>query len=883
MRSGSGRTYSVEIRGLGEGERHCTCVDFRCNGLGTCKHAEAVLRWLRRTQKSALAEARSRPSPRFDLLPDASGTGLQLRIPPAGVIPPRCTKWFDASGRLKGAVDPAEAVAALREAANAVWPRLRISQETEIWLERRALEADRATLRREYELRVQCGEWPPQETKVSLFPYQREGMLHLAFKERALLADEMGLGKTIQAIAACALLHRLGRARRVLVITPASLKGEWEEQIQRFTDLSVRVILGPHHLRLRQLREDAANTANPPFFTLMNYEQVVPVVEEVNEVFRPDVVILDEAQRIKNWNTRTALRIKQLNSRYAFVLTGTPLENRIDELRSLVDFLDPTLLGPLFRFNREYYQLNDKGRPEAYRNLASLHDRVRPILLRRRKAEVETQLPPRTDHHRHVKLTPRQRTAYGTHEQEVMRLVTLSERRPLTQKEQDLLQIELAMMRMICDTNYILDRADRDCPKLAEVEQILRDCAANGAKAIVFSEWERMLELVRELCAELGMDAAWHTGSVDQRLRRDEIRRFKDDPGCRVFLSTDAGATGLNLQNASVVVCCDLPWNPARLEQRIARAWRKNQLLPVTVYCLIAQDTIEQRMLQTLAIKREVAHRVLDDPGDGSPIALRTGRKAVADRLRELVGRPGSGGGGGPGTGEPVVTPARRDPSLTFASELRRLWGADLVRCEEQRAVDAVRLVLLAVVEGGAEVRRTEAESVFAMACPEAAAGENGLRLEVVDRATYEAICRWMEAGLLRGGTVDRRDLLALAATEGPPPLSSKEREDLERHRATARRQVQLARVLLAGGFPEETRRPVLAALDALARAVAVGSRMPEPEGIAVFLGAPGATHLKIDPVAVRRFIEGEGSPDGGFISVVEAALEQVVGARERT
>jgi SNF2 family DNA or RNA helicase len=150
----------------------------------------------------------------------------------------------------------------------------------------------------------------------------------------------MGLGKTIQAIAACALLHRLGRAKTALIVTPASLKAEWEEQIGRFVDLPLQLVFGGPRERLRYYsRKDR------PFFTIVNYEQVITDSLNINEYLKPDIVILDEAQRIKNWTTRTAQSIKRLKSRYAFVLTGTPIENRIDELHSLIDFLDPSVLG----------------------------------------------------------------------------------------------------------------------------------------------------------------------------------------------------------------------------------------------------------------------------------------------------------------------------------------------------------------------------------------------------------------------------------------------------------------------------------------------------------------------------------------------------------
>ena len=269
-----------------------------------------------------------------------------------------------------------------------------------------------------------------------------------------------------------------------------------------------------------------------------------PDALDVNERLAPDIVILDEAQRIKNWSTKTAQAVKRLRSRYAFVLTGTPIENRIDDLHSLMDFLNPSVLGPLFRFNREFFDFDERGRPEGYRNLDVLHERIKPFLLRRRKVEVETELPERTNHNHFVALSELQKQNYAPHEQQVLRLVNIALRRPLTKQEQEKLQRELAMMRMICDTNYILDPEDRTCPKLAELERLLDDCAENDAKVIIFSEWQRMLELVRDLCMAKGIGYAWHTGSVPQQRRRAEINAFKSDPACRAFLSTDSGATG---------------------------------------------------------------------------------------------------------------------------------------------------------------------------------------------------------------------------------------------------------------------------------------------------------------------------------------------------
>ena len=296
-------TYQVEIRDLAQRQFHSTTVDFQINGLGTCKHTEAVLLHLEARFPREFATARRRGSDRIDIVPDvAAGT---LRIERNGNrLVPSLRGLFDSNGYLRQ-MTPAEAVARLRQTKSAA---LRLSQEVEPWLRARRHDEERRLLRREYEAKVQAGLLPQHETKLPLYPYQREGMLHLAFTERALLADEMGLGKTIQAIAACSLLQRLGQARRVLIVSPASLKSEWEEQIQKFTDLPYQVVFGLRHGRLQAY-------SSAPFFTIVNYEQMFRDSLEVNARLAPDIVILDEAQRIKNWSTKTAQAVKRLQSR----------------------------------------------------------------------------------------------------------------------------------------------------------------------------------------------------------------------------------------------------------------------------------------------------------------------------------------------------------------------------------------------------------------------------------------------------------------------------------------------------------------------------------------------------------------------------------------
>ena len=837
--SRSGMTYSVELRSLAERVFSCTCTDFRINGLGTCKHVEAVLLHLEARFPKIFAEAQKNGSDRIDAVWDSTHDTLGIQNT-ANTMPETVAKFFDSEALLRREHEPEEIVV---ELGGLGIPALRISQEIPHRLEHRRRLAERLVLRRDYEEKVQAGIYPQHETHMPLFPYQREGMMHLAFNERALLADEMGLGKTIQAIAACALLHRMGKAGRVLVVTPASLKSEWEEQIQRFTGLSYRLVFGPHRERLRALQ-------HPSFFTIVNYEQIVRDALEVNRLLHPDIVVLDEAQRIKNWSTKTAQAIKRLQSRYAFVLTGTPIENRIDELYSIVDFLDPTVFGPLFRFNREFYQLNERGRPEEYQNLELLRDRIRPLLLRRRKADVETELPGRTDRNLFIPLSHQQREAYRDHEAQVSRLINIGKRRPLTKQEQEKLMRELAMMRMICDTNYILDREDRTSPKIEELESILQTCLTEReVKVVLFSEWERMLELARDRLQRMRVGFAWHTGSVPQKRRRAEIQVFKSDPQCRVFLSTDSGGVGLNLQNASVVINCDLPWNPAKLEQRIARAWRKNQCRAVTVMNLIAEQTIEHRMLGTLAAKQGLADGVLDSVGDLKEIKLQKGAQTFLSKLELMIGPTVNQGPPLPGPAAPVDAPE------AFARHAAHLLGAQLVGCEERFPEGQTHSVLLVVVERDSSVWRERLRPAYEKLVGNQQSGPpDDIRLEVVDRSTQEAVQRLCDAGLLQMRIRATRHLHPETGAASKP-LSDEERAQIASRRDCFKRKLKMARILAGEDLLDEARDALREAILFAGRVIAGEARLPEPSNLEEVLVSPLAARWGDHRPLIHEFL----------------------------
>jgi len=442
---------------------------------------------------------------------------------------------------------------------------------------------------------------------VELYDYQREGALFAARAGRCLLGDEMGLGKTIQAIAAAEIMARHFGVERVLVICPTSLKHQWEREIRRLTPRPVGVVNGLRPMRGRAFA-DLSHA-----YKITNYDTVHADLDLI-AAWAPDLVILDEAQRIKNWETRVARCVKRITSPYAIVLTGTPLENRLEELISIVQFVDRYRLGPTFRLLHEHQVRDASGKVVGYRALDRLGRTLEPILLRRQKEQVLDQLPERIDSHVFVPMTEPQREMHLENQEIVGRIVHKWRRcRFLTEADQRRLMIALQRMRMVCDSTYLLDPQTDHGRKADEAMTILGEALERpDTKVVVFSQWLRMHELlVRRLRSRRWGHVLFH-GGLSGPKRKDLIDRFRAEPDCRVFLSTDAGGVGLNLQHASVVLNLDLPWNPAVLEQRIGRVHRLGQRRPVRVVNFVARGTIEEGMLSVLKFKKSLFAGVLD-------------------------------------------------------------------------------------------------------------------------------------------------------------------------------------------------------------------------------------------------------------------------------
>ena len=350
-----------------------------------------------------------------------------------------------------------------------------------------------------------------------------------------------------------------------------------------------------------------------------------------------DLIILDEGQRIKNWQAKTARVIKSLRSPFALMLTGTPLENRLDELYSVVQFINNRHLGPAFRFFHRHRVVDEKGRVLGYRNLDELRRHLAPILLRRTRAMVLKQLPPRTTEILRIEPSEEQRELHDTHKKTI---VSILAKRFISEMDLLRLQKALLMCRMAADSTFLLDKNPPGySTKLEELEILLeRLTAETERKIILFSEWTTMLDLIEPMLSKRKAGFVRLDGSVPQTKRQGLVDSFQHDPRCVAFLATNAGATGLNLQAADTVINIDLPWNPAVLEQRIARAHRMGQRRPVHVYLLVTEGTIEEGMLTTLSAKQDLAFAALDPSSEKTEVSLTGNIDELKRKLEVLTG-----------------------------------------------------------------------------------------------------------------------------------------------------------------------------------------------------------------------------------------------------
>ena len=625
MNYASGKTYRVALRGWERGESYCSCPDFRKNTLGSCKHIQHVLG---KVEKKFSKATRETPFQAKDICVYLRYTReLELRV----LIPEKL------NAKVRTVLEPlkGKAIENVKDLLNRISAAEELSHEVILYPD--AEEYINRVLYRERvndkvnQIRKDPENHPLRKTllRSELLPYQLDGIAFAVSAGRAVIADDMGLGKTIQGIGVAALLSQDADISRVLIVCPTTLKSQWQLEIKRFTHHDVQIVLGSAEERIAQY-------GNKVFFTICNYEQVLRDINAIEQVIW-DLIILDEGQRIKNWQSKTSQTIKALRSPFALVLTGTPLENRLEELFSIVEFIDDRHLEPAFRFYNKYRVTDERGKLLGYKNLDELRERLKPVLLRRTRSMVLSELPPRTTEIRRIPPTDEQWIIHQGHKRIVQTIIS---KRYISEMDLLRLQKALLMCRMAANSTFLVNKEPPGySSKLEELDALIDQLLSEeDRKVVLFSEWTTMLNLIEPLLEKRKVGYVRLDGAVPQKKRQGLIHQFRKDPNCKFFISTNAGSTGLNLQAANTVINVDLPWNPAVLEQRIGRAHRMGQKRPVQIFLLVTEGTLEESLLGTLAAKQALFLAALDPDAKVKVVDLASSMDELKKRLEILIG-----------------------------------------------------------------------------------------------------------------------------------------------------------------------------------------------------------------------------------------------------
>jgi superfamily II DNA or RNA helicase len=651
----AGRSYDTQLSSVEPLQTSCSCADFVRSALALCKHGLTVLDALEKAGSLARSPAVSQRASRKAVLrwsalhPLRGGSRLvRLRYEHAGRAKPP-SGFVGERPRANVLSDAGSIHAFTQDLERRIARGTLLAEPAVVTL----LAEEKARAARELALGdVREAMKELAGLKRKLYPYQRAGVKRFLETGRLLLADDMGLGKTTQAIASCHALFRAGRVRRGLLIVPAALKPQWKREWEATTDVPLVLVEGSPEERARLYAGSRTG------FLLIGYEQLLRDFV-FTQRYAPELVVLDEAQRIKNWATKSAAYVKALTPTYRLVLTGTPMENRFDELASIMDFVDELALEPKWRLV-PFHQLQqgDAGKGVAgARNLDVLRARLSVAMLRRIREDVLSQLPGRTDTRVPVEMTEAQRVPHDDLIQPIAELASIASRRPLAQAEFLRLMQMLTTQRILCNglaqQNFASEwprcqhaRATPTmleslfAPKLGVLRGLLEQVVvAQGRKAVVFSQWRAMLRLsewaVRDVLGAAGRRAVFFTGAESSKQREQAIVDFHDDPGVAVMFLSDAGGVGLNLQRAaSACINLELPWNPAVLEQRIGRIYRLGQKLPIDVYNLVSEDGIEARIARLLGHKKAVFSTLFDGTSDQ---VLFDGSTSFLEGVKKLV------------------------------------------------------------------------------------------------------------------------------------------------------------------------------------------------------------------------------------------------------
>jgi SNF2 family DNA or RNA helicase len=500
----------------------------------------------------------------------------------------------------------------------------------------------------------------------ALYNYQKLGvMFSLTNGRGVLVADEMGLGKTLQAISTALYLKHEGKIEEALIVTPPSLKFNWALEIEKWTNEPYVVIDGPPDDRVAQwLNEDA-------FFYVVNFELLLEDLfggrnykgrEDETEQQRSErearmkkaarrakilkpvkerqwgFIAVDEAHALKNHKSKRTKNVRSLRSKFRMGLTGTPLDGRLEELHSVMEFVCPGLLGSYTRFMQRHAETDNYGKVKKYKRIGEVRDKIAPHFIRRLKKDVLHDLPDKIYSNRMIILSNEEKKLYNS----------LADHGHKATKESEQL-VATIRCKQFCNTPQLVADAmakeeepdEKEIKKLRKMKssklesfkEVLEEVVIENAhKVLVFSQYAEMVKIMMDVFDEMGLKYLCIWGETDKKVRAEYQKRFNEDKTIDIMVGTEAMSTGLNFTSADYVINYDDNWAPAFMAQREDRAHRIGQKNVVTVINFVCKDTIEERIRSVLYHKSAISAQALGDDTD-EMVLKRLGPKEVAQLL----------------------------------------------------------------------------------------------------------------------------------------------------------------------------------------------------------------------------------------------------------
>jgi SNF2 family DNA or RNA helicase len=423
---------------------------------------------------------------------------------------------------------------------------------------------------------------------INLYGYQEKAIRHMLHYKRTILSLEMGWGKTLCALAC--IKHHLAQNNdlKIIVICPKSLKSQWEKEIATHIGASTQNVKN---------KNDKLQDAT---FAIFNYESL----RDYSNDLKCDILILDEVQKIKNKNTKSWKAISKINSTYCWALSGTVVENNVEDFLAIADILRPDLFKTRWKFYDKFCEIDGRF-IRGFKNSKDLHDLLETIIYRAPDGE-----SPLTLELNHtvikVKMSPKQKKLHDFYYHEVKKLLAMSMNRMLTFSEKIMLSAYQTKTRMVADSGWLVDANFGEPTK--KIEAIVKMVQNTDGKIVIFSEWKEFLNKLEISFYKLGIKTVRFDGSLSQKKRKDAITAFTTNPDIKLFMSTDAGGVGVDgLQHVSnTIIHCQMSWNPARLEQRNGRLFRIGQTKPVKSFLFLSEGSIEESIIMTHQRKTEI-------------------------------------------------------------------------------------------------------------------------------------------------------------------------------------------------------------------------------------------------------------------------------------